>query len=106
MTVGGKSAYKMPGRRVEETMFAAIIDDTKMVVAPTEKDLTAAFAAAAGGRKPVISKELAGSTVADQVTGPDLRAGMGEGQVQRRQAAETSCRPASSRSSGRRPRSA
>ena len=60
VTVGSKSAYKMPGRRVEETMFAAIIDDTKMVVAPTEKDLTAAFAAAAGGRKPVISRELAG----------------------------------------------
>jgi len=60
VTIGGKSAYKVPGPRDAETMYAAIIDDTKMVVASSEKDLTGAFAAAAGGRKPVISKELAG----------------------------------------------
>ncbi|HKB03123.1 MAG TPA: hypothetical protein VKD90_12935 [Gemmataceae bacterium] len=59
VTVGGKSAYKLPGRKPEETMYAAIIDDTKLVVAPSEKDLTGAFAAAAGARKPVISREFA-----------------------------------------------
>jgi hypothetical protein len=59
-TIGGKAAYKLLGAKDAETMYAAIIDDTKLVVAPTEKDLTGAFAAAAGTRKPVISKELAG----------------------------------------------
>jgi hypothetical protein len=59
VTVGGKSAYKLPGRKPEETMYAAVIDDTKLVVAPTEKDLTGALAAAAGNRKPVIAKEFA-----------------------------------------------
>jgi hypothetical protein len=58
-TVGGKSAYKLPGGKPESTMFAAILDGNKLVVAPTEKDLTGAFAAAAGGRKPVVSKEVA-----------------------------------------------
>jgi hypothetical protein len=60
VTVGGKSAYKLPGHKPEDTMYAAILDDTKVVVAPTEKDLTGAYAAAAGTKKPVISKELAG----------------------------------------------
>jgi|GEM_PF-3163476 len=59
-TVGGKAAYFMPGKSTDESMFAAIIDDTKLVVAKSEKDLTGAFAAAAGTRKPEISKELAG----------------------------------------------
>ena len=60
VTVGGKSAYKVPGGKPEQAMFAAIINDSKLVVAPSEKDLTGAFAAAAGTRKPEISKELAG----------------------------------------------
>jgi hypothetical protein len=60
VTVGGRPAYKLPGRKPEETMYAAVIDDTKLVVAPTDRDLTGAFAAAAGTRKPVVSKEFAG----------------------------------------------
>src|SRR6476646_3022161 len=70
VTVGGKPAYKLPGRKPEETMYAAILDDTKLVVAPTEKDLTGAFAAAAGTRKPVISKELAGLLAAARSPAP------------------------------------
>jgi hypothetical protein len=60
VTVGGKAAYKLPGGKPEDTMYAAILDDSKLVVAPTEADLTGAFAAAGGARKAVISKELAG----------------------------------------------
>src|SRR5215213_8242271 len=45
VTVGGKAAYKLPGRKPEEAMYAAVLDDTKLVVAPTERDLTGAFAA-------------------------------------------------------------
>ena len=59
VTVGGKSAYKLAGNKPADAMFAAVIDDTKLVVAATEKDLTGAFEAAAGERKAVISKELA-----------------------------------------------
>jgi hypothetical protein len=59
VTVGGKAAYKLPGNKPDAVMFAAILDDTRLVVAPTEKDLSGAFAAAAGDRKPVISRELA-----------------------------------------------
>ena len=59
VTVGGKSAYKFTGNRPADTMFAAVLDDTKLVVAPSETDLAGAFEAAAGTRKPVISKELA-----------------------------------------------
>ena len=58
-TVGGKAAYKLPGGRPESAMYAAVLDGPRLVVAPTEKDLTGAFAAAAGGRTPVVSKELA-----------------------------------------------
>jgi hypothetical protein len=57
--LGEKSAYKVPGGKPSETMFAAIIDDTKLAVASSEKDLEGAFAAAAGTRKPVIARELA-----------------------------------------------
>ena len=49
VTVGGKAAYKVAGAKPAETMYAAVLDDTKLVVAPTEKDLAGAFAAAAGG---------------------------------------------------------
>ncbi len=57
--VGEKTAFKLPGSLQHDTMFGAVLDDTKMVIAGTEKDLTAAFAAAEGKRKPAISKELA-----------------------------------------------
>src|SRR5262245_39140243 len=60
VTVGGKPAYKVPGKKPDETMYSAIIDDSKLVVAPSEKDLTAAFGAAAGTRRPEVTKELAG----------------------------------------------
>ena len=60
INVGGKSAFKLPGGKPAETMYAAIIDDNKLAVAASEKDLEGAFAAAAGRRKAVISKELAG----------------------------------------------
>jgi len=59
MMLGEKPAFKLPGSQQHDTMFGAIIDDTKMVIAGTEKDLTAAFAASEGKRKPAISKELA-----------------------------------------------
>jgi hypothetical protein len=59
VTVADKPAFKMAGAKPDEAMYAAILDETKLVVAPTEKDLAAAFEAAAGTRKPVISKELA-----------------------------------------------
>jgi hypothetical protein len=59
VTVGDKPAFKLTTGKAADAMFAAIIDDTKLVVAPSEKDLTGAFEAAAGNRKPVISKELA-----------------------------------------------
>ena len=58
VTIAGKAAYKLAGATAEATMYAAVIDDTKVVVASSEKDLIGAFDAAAGKRKPVISKEL------------------------------------------------
>ena len=58
VTIGGKPAYKLTGGKPTDTMFAAVLDDAKIVVAPSEKDLEGAFAAAAGTRKPVVSKEL------------------------------------------------
>ncbi|HEX3148059.1 MAG TPA: hypothetical protein VHR66_08235 [Gemmataceae bacterium] len=58
VTVGGKAAYKFNHNQPAQAMYAAVIDDTKLVVASTESDLTGAFDAAAGTRKPVISKEL------------------------------------------------
>ncbi|HKB00980.1 MAG TPA: hypothetical protein VKD90_02115 [Gemmataceae bacterium] len=59
VTLDGKSAYKLPGGKPTDAMYAAIIDDTKIVVAPSEQDLKGAFAAAAHRRKPVISREFA-----------------------------------------------
>jgi hypothetical protein len=69
-TIAGKGAYKLPGGKPEATMYAALIDDTRLVVAATEKDLTGAFAAAAGGRKPVISREMAGLLSATRSPAP------------------------------------
>lgn len=75
ITVADKAAYKMAGAKPNEAMFAAIVDDAKIVVAPTEADLAGAFAAAAGSRKPVISKELAAFLAAAKPTAPvSLRA--------------------------------
>jgi hypothetical protein len=59
ITVGGRAAYKVPGGKPTETMYTAVLDETKLVIAPTEKDLEGAFAAAAGPRSPVIGRELA-----------------------------------------------
>jgi hypothetical protein len=70
ITVGGRAAYKLPGNKSNETMYAAILDDTKLVVAGTEDDLTGAFRAATGDRKPVISKELAGLVATAKSTAP------------------------------------
>lgn len=70
ITVAGKSAYKVPGGKAEETMFTAILDDTKMVISPTEKDIEAAFAVAAGTRKSAISKELAALLTSNTSTAP------------------------------------
>ncbi|HJZ91175.1 MAG TPA: hypothetical protein VKE40_09900 [Gemmataceae bacterium] len=60
VTVGGKSAYKLPGAKPADSMFAAVLDESKIVVAPTENDLAGSFAAAAGTRKPAVSREFAG----------------------------------------------
>jgi hypothetical protein len=70
ITVGGRAAYKLPGNKSNETMFAAILDDTKLVVAGSEEDLTGAFKAAAGDRKPVISKDLANLLSTAKSTAP------------------------------------
>ena len=59
ITVGGKAAYRIPGGKPAETMYTAVLDETKLVIAPTERDLEGAFAAAAGPRSPVIGRELA-----------------------------------------------
>ncbi len=66
----GKAAYRIVGGKPEETMYSAIIDDTRMVIAPSETDLAGAFAAAAGSRKPVISKEMANLLSTMQSTAP------------------------------------
>jgi hypothetical protein len=58
INVNDKSAYKVNGGKPTDTMHAAIIDETKIVVAPTEQDLAGAFEAAAGKRKPAVSKEV------------------------------------------------
>ncbi len=70
LTVAGKPAYKVPGGKPTETMFAAAIDSTRLVIAPTEKDLAGAFEAAAGTRKPVVGKELANLLATTKPTGP------------------------------------
>lgn len=70
ITVGGRAAYKLPGGKPTETMYAAILDDTKLIVAGSEEDLTGAFKAAAGDRKPVISKDLAGLLATAKSTAP------------------------------------
>lgn len=71
VTVGDRPAYKVGGdAKPNEAMYAAILDETRIVVAPTEKDLTGALAAAAGSRKPVISKELAGLLASVKPTAP------------------------------------
>jgi hypothetical protein len=70
ITVGDKPAYKVALGKPEEAMYAAILDDTKIAVAPSEKDLAGAVAAAAGTRKPVVSKELAGLLASVKPTGP------------------------------------
>jgi hypothetical protein len=58
VTVADKPAYRVAGSKAGEAIYAAIIDETKIVVAPTSDDLTGAFAAAAGKRKPVVSKDV------------------------------------------------
>lgn len=68
--VGGKPAYRVPGGKPEETMFTALLDDGRMVIAPTEKDLQGAFDAAAGARKPVVSKEMATLITTHKPNGP------------------------------------
>lgn len=68
--VADKPAYQVKGRADNEVMFTAVISDSLMVLAPTEKALAGAFEAAAGGRKPVISKELAGVIATTKSTAP------------------------------------
>lgn len=70
VSVGGKGAYKIAGAKPAEAMYAAILDDTRVAVAPTEVDLAGAFDAAAGKRKPVISKELANLLATAKSTAP------------------------------------
>lgn len=70
ITVGEKPAYKLVANNVENTMYAAILDGTKIVVAPSEPDLVGAFEAAANKRKPVISKELIGLLTTAKSTAP------------------------------------
>jgi hypothetical protein len=67
--VGDKGAYKLAGAKPADTSYIAVLDDTKLVVAATEADLSGAFAAA-GGRKAVISKELAALVANAKPSGP------------------------------------
>ena len=67
--VGDKAAYKMTGAKPADTTYIAVLDDTRLVVAATEADLSGAFAAA-GGRKPVVSKELAALVASAKPNGP------------------------------------
>jgi hypothetical protein len=53
----GKSAYRVPGAKPEETMYTAILDDGHLLIAGSEKDIEGAFVAVQG-RKPVISADL------------------------------------------------
>lgn len=70
--VGDKPAYKVlrPGKAESETVYTAVLSDTLMAVAPTPEALTGAFEAAAGTRKAVISKELAGLIAGTKSTAP------------------------------------
>jgi hypothetical protein len=68
--VAGRPAYKIVASREANNMYAAILDDHKMVVAASEKDLIGAFDAAADKRKPVISKELIGLLSTAKSTAP------------------------------------
>jgi hypothetical protein len=70
VTVGDKPVYKVGAGKPNDAMYAAIVDDTRIVIAPNEKDLSGAFAAAAGSRKPVISKELAALLATTKPTAP------------------------------------
>ncbi len=65
-----KPAYKITGKNDNETMYSAVISDTLLVVAPSEQALAGAFEAAAGSRKAVISKELAGVIAGTKSTAP------------------------------------
>ncbi len=56
--VAGKQAYKLPGTTPEETMYNAVLSDSVIVVAPSEKALERAFAAL-GGIKHALKAELA-----------------------------------------------
>lgn len=70
VNVGDKTFYKIVGDKQEHTMYAAILDESKLVVAATTSDLSGAFAALDGKRKPVISKELAGLLATAKSTAP------------------------------------
>jgi hypothetical protein len=70
VAVGEKTGYKIAGDKAEHTMYAAILDEAKLVVAATTDDLKGAFAALDGKRKPVISKELAGLLATAKSTAP------------------------------------
>jgi len=68
--VGEKAAYKLPGSKPQDMMFGALLDDSKLVIAATEADVTAAFEAAEGKRKPAISKEMANLLATAKSTAP------------------------------------
>jgi hypothetical protein len=68
--IGEKPAYKIAGSKSTDVMFATFLDGTKLVVASSEKDITGAFEAAAGTRKPVISKELTNLLTTSKSTAP------------------------------------
>ncbi len=70
VTIDSKSGYKLPGRKDAEDMFVAVLDETKLALAGSEKDLAGAMHAAAGERKPVISRELAGLLATAKSTAP------------------------------------
>jgi hypothetical protein len=70
INLGGKAAYRVPGGKPTETMYTAVLDGTKLVIAPSEKDLEGAFAAAAGSRSPTIGRELSMLLASAKPTAP------------------------------------
>jgi hypothetical protein len=81
VTVGGKPAYKVTAGKPADAVYAAVIDGSRLVVAPSEEDLEGVFTAIARGRKPVISKELAALLATSRSSAPIFARGRLKGKL-------------------------
>jgi hypothetical protein len=70
VSVAGLAAYRVKGPDAKQDMYTALIDGSRIVVAPTQKNLEDAFDAAAGKRKSAISKDLANLMATAKTTAP------------------------------------